>query len=469
MRRHFFILLAAALLAGGPAMARGATPPAPCAVSSETARGADAGATATPAETGPIHLSLDEAVAAAIASNPGLRALLHRSAAAERSAKAAGRTRWGQLDAFFNYTRYNDDWIVRPMSREMFEEVGGFAGLPWDRNQRHYGLTFQIPLYMGGQLSNGIEVRRLEAKKSMALLEGSRWQVRFNAVSLYTGIQTLDAMGDAVDDLIHSLERTKQRLDIMVETGKRPKLDRLKVLEELEDARAQRASIQADRVRVSSLLLALMGKDPSGQVVADPLPDRIPAASLTPPELRKAAVQSSTILRARFTAEQGERGVRVATASFIPKVVASGNVVQNAAPSLDNPLDTWQVSVGVVVPIFHGTSRFEELAAAKENRSAARNALVQARVDTLARLEEAMARFHAAAAELRAARARVAAGDEAARIEQIRYDTGAGTVEDLLRAQSRKENARASRAKALGALLTAAERINSIVEKEAVK
>ena len=175
------------------------------------------------------------------------------------------------------------------------------------------------------------------------------------------------------------------------------------------------------------------------------------------------------MLRARFATEQGERNVRVTTSSFIPKIVASGNLTQNAAPSVADPLDTWQVSVGVVVPIFHGTSPFEELAAAKENRSAAQEALVQTQADIMARLEEALARLDAARAEIRAAHARVAAGDEAARIEQIRYDTGAGTIEDLLRAHSRKQNAQASLAKAIGAIVTAAERINSIVEKEAVK
>ncbi|HHQ48092.1 MAG TPA: TolC family protein [Acidobacteria bacterium] len=468
MATRIIALTAAALTAlilAVPAPAQQEKPPG-AAPEGATVQGTDL----VPAEpAGPLHLSLDEAVAQALEANPGLRALAHRSAAAERSARAAARTRWGQLDAFFNYTRYNDDWIVRPMSQQMFEEASGFADLPWDRNQRHYGLTFQIPLYMGGELTHGIQVRQLEADKTAALLRGSHWQVRFNAVSLYAGIQTLDAMGDALDELIRSLETTRQRLNLMVETGKRPELDRLKVIEELEDARAQRASIRADRVKVAALLLALMGRDPSGEVVTDPLPDRIPEAMMTRQELRAAVQESSAILQARFTAEQSEHGVRVAASSFIPKVVARGNLTQNAAPSLDDPLDTWQVSVGVVVPIFHGTSRFEELAAAKEQRSAAQEKLVQTQMEAGARLEEALARFDSARAELRAARARVTAGTEAARIEQIRYDTGAGTIEDLLRAQSRQQSARASLARALGTVVTAAQRINSIVEKEALR
>ena len=58
------------------------------------------------------------------------------------------------------------------------------------------------------------------------------------------------------------------------------------------------------------------------------------------------------------------------------------------------------------------------------------------------------------------------AGTEAARIEQVRYDTGAGTIEDLLRARSRAEGARAALASARANLVISAARINTIAEKE---
>jgi len=469
MTRRILTVVAAILLCSGP-MARAQEANKPAATNTETATTSNVQAeTPTPpAETGPLHLSLEQAVTGVMEANPGLKALGHRSAAAAKNASAAGRKRWGNLDAFFTYTRFNDDWIVRPMSRELFLK-GGFEGLPWDRNQRHYGLTYSIPLYLGGQLSNNIKIAGFESKKAEALVEGTRWQLRFNATSLYTAAQTLDRVEGSLGELIKSLKKTKERLDLMVESGKRPEVDRLKVVEQLEDARAQRESVRADRTKVGALLLALMGKDPSLGIVVDPLPEHTPGPTMTPKELRTAALESSTIRRARFTYNESKSQVKVRTASFIPKIFASGNVIQNAAPSVDDPLDTWQVSVGVVVPILHGTSRFEELAAAKEQRSAAEASVMNTELKVQSQLEEAMARFRAAQAELRAARARVAAGTEAARIEQIRYDTGAGTIEDLLRAQARQQAAEASLARAHGGLITAAERINSIVEKEAVK
>lgn len=452
-----FLLVVISLTLGSAAAAQ--TAPAP------TPRPAEA---ASHTASKPLHLALSEAVSRALEANPALKALHHRTVAAVRTARAASRVRWGTIDAVASYSRFNDDWMVRPMSEELFTK-GGFTGLPWDRNQTHFGVTFQIPLYLGGTLTNGIKIAQFKSEQTATLLTGSRWQIRFNATSLYTAAQSLDAVGEALDELIASLEKTRERLDLMVKEGKRPELDRLKVLEQYQDAVAQREAVAADRTKVASLLLALMGENPGRQLDVDPLPDRIPALHQDTASLIDDLLHVSAIRRARLAVDMASSSEKIARGAFLPRVVASGNYMQNNAPSIGNALDTWQFSVGVRLPLFAGGSRFERLGAAKENRHAALMSLKNTQLEVEARLRDALARFAAAQARLKAARARVAAGTEAARIEQIRYDTGAGTIEDLLRADARSEEAKASLARARAGILQAAERINAIVEKEAVK
>ncbi|NOZ77619.1 MAG: TolC family protein [Acidobacteria bacterium] len=452
-----FLLAVISLMLGSAATAQTAPAPLPrpAEVASHTA-------------AKPLHLTLSGAVSRALEANPALRALHHRTAAAAKTARAASLARWGAIDAVASYSRFNDDWMVRPMSEELFAR-GGFTGLPWDRNQMHYGVTFEVPLYLGGTLTNGIKIARLKSEQTAALVTGSRWQVRFNATSLYTAAQSLDAVGAALDELIASLEKTRERLDLMVKEGKRPELDRLKVLEQYQDAVAQREAVAADRTRVASLLLALMGENPARQLEVDPLPDRVPALHRDAATLIDDLSHVSAIRRARLAVEMASSSEKIARGAFLPRVIASGNYMQNNAPSINNALDTWQFSVGVRLPLFAGGSRFERLGAAKENRSAALMSLKNTRLEVQARLRDALARFAAAQAQLTAARARVAAGSEAARIEQIRYNTGAGTIEDLLRADARREGAQAYLARARAGILQAAQRINAIVEEEAVK
>ncbi len=420
-----------------------------------------------PPPQAPLRLTLQEAVTMAVAGSPGLAAVAHRASGAAEDAKAAARARWGELDAVARYSRFNDDQILRPISRELLSK--GFAGLPFDRNQLHYGAQLEVPLYVGGTLSARIAVARLEREKAAALAEGTRWQVRFNATSLYAAAAGLDASMNALDRLVGALESTESRLDIAVKAGKRPELDRLKVTEELEDARARRAAAGADRDRVGALLAALLGREPGTVLELAPLPAEALRTTMSPDELRALVDGTTAVRQARLAAEQADRGVAIATGAFLPRVALRANVMENTAPSLSSPLETWEVSAGVVVPLFAGGARFSRLAGAKEQRRAAASALDAVRLRALADLEAALSDLSAAQAQLASGEARVASGAEAARIEQIRYDNGAGTVEDLLRARAREESARAALAGARSAAVTAAERVNSIVEKEAVQ
>ena len=104
----------------------------------------------------PIHLTLAQAIDEAFQMNPGLKAAGHQSRAAEGDASAAARSRWGGLNAVGSYSYLNDDQIIRPMSSELL--ANGFAGAPWDRSQAHYGVSYEIPLYLGGRLNNQIQI-----------------------------------------------------------------------------------------------------------------------------------------------------------------------------------------------------------------------------------------------------------------------------------------------------------------------
>lgn len=411
-----------------------------------------------------LHLTLAQAIDEALRANPGLRGSGHQTRAAENEASAASRSRWGGLNAVGSYSYLNDDQIIRPMSSELL--AGGFAGAPWDRSQAHYGVSYELPLYLGGKLNNQIQIARLEARKSAELLEGSRWQVRFNVISLYSTAQALDQAEAALDGQIAALTQTKTNLDEMVSLGKRPDVDRLKVVEDLEAAKSDRAGVGADRRRIAALLLSVLGRDPAGDVTVDgqlATPAPIDNAS----SLLPGVVNNNSVIRtANLSAEQASRGVKVARSEFLPKVYAGANYLENTGTTIHRDEETWGATVSVSLPLFEWGSRFSKLKAARARQDAAMEALRQTQLQTEAAWQDALAKFTAAQTNADAAEARVAAGTEAARIEQVRYDTGASTIEDLLRARSREEAARAALASARANLVISAARINTIAEKE---
>lgn len=422
---------------------------------------------AEPASPPPAsHLTLAEAISEALRANPGLKGLAHRTEAARHNAAAASGAHWGELNLVGNLSRLNDNQILRPMSAELLGT--GIPGLPFDREQLHYGAVYELPLYVGGRLVNQTRIARLEAQKSELLLEGTRWQVRFNAVSLYAAAQALDGMHASLDEQIAALEKMRARLDETVSLGKRPELDRLKAVEELTGAQAQRADLEAERVRVAGLLLALLGRDPAGSLTVDPLPELPATATPELEDLPSRLAANTTVHAARIESEQADRSVNSARGAFMPRVSIGANYLENTGTTINRSLETWGVSLGVSLPVFDGNARRQRLAAAREQRLAAQEALAQAELKTAAALQDGLARLEAARTSLAAAQARVAAGSEAARIEQVRYDTGADTIENLLRALAREQGAKAALAAARASLITAGERINSIVEKEII-
>ena len=410
------------------------------------------------------HLTLQQAIAEAMGSNPGLKAAGHQQRAAADDANAASRSRWGSLNAVGAYSYLNDDQAIRPVSSEML--AGGVASAPWDRSQAHYGVSYDIPLYLGGKLSNQIQIAKLEARKAAELLTGTRWQVRFNVISLYSTAQALKQAAAALDGQLAALTQTKTNLDEMVDAGKRPNVDRLKVIEDLEAAKSNRAAVGADQRRVTALLLSVLGRDPAGELMLDPQTD--PPVGFVR-QASSGVVDSNSIIRAAsLTAEQAARGVNVAKSEFRPKIVASANVLENVGLRTDRNEESWGASVMLVFPLFDGGSRSAKLSAARAREAAAAESLRQVKLQTDAVMQDALAKFAAARTDLEATRARVAAGKEAARIEQTRYDTGAGTIEDLLRARSREEAAHSALAMARANLIISAERINTITEQKII-
>jgi len=430
-----------------------------------TVSAAVAGAAETP--TGSIPLTLDQAINTALHQSPTVQTVTWKASAAHDQASAANRTRWGTLQAVASMSRFDEDRLLVPMSSQLLAD--GLPNAPFDRDQMHYGLTYQVPLYLGGRLSAGVEIAKFEADKTEALRRGTRWQVRFNVVSLYAGVQTLDGAIASAGELVKTLEAVQERLDLMVETGKRPELDLLKVEDQLAEAQAQLAALQAQRTKVASLLLSLLGQEPTQPLTVTPLTDFDPQLSVSTDSLMTLALASSPIQEAELASRQAGSSVKAARADFLPRIVGQAEYMAHHAGSVDGDRTTWQLSVGVKLPVFTGTSRFAALSAAKADRYAADERLKLTRLHRQAELEDALAQLQATRAGLAAARARVSSATEAARSEQIRYDTGASTIEDLLRARTREQAAHTAMAQTTGELRIAAEQINAVVETEVIR
>ena len=422
---------------------------------------------AAPAQGDTVRIGLDEAIARALHDNPGLQAAGQQVRASDRAAAAAFRQHFGDLEAVAWTSRYDDAQLLRPMSQDLL--AGGFASLPFAQDQLHYGLTFELPLFVGGKLLALSHLARLKADEAGALLEGTRWQVRANVTTTYATTQALTAATRAYGDEVASLEQTHARVDLMVRIGKRPEVDLLEITDALEEARAQLADARAERTHVRALLLALLNYPPDQAFEFDSLPDRLPALPADTVDWDALVLAAAPVATAELRVRQATSGKHVARAALLPKLSVRGNLLENAGSGVPGSQETWELTLQASIPVFTGGRRVADYQSAAAAERAAALALRQTLLQQQAEIRGALARFRAAQDALDAAGKRLAAADEAARIEGVRYDNGAGTVEDLLRARAPAAAAEAFLAKSKGDVLGTAAQINALVEQEIVR
>jgi len=421
----------------------------------------------TTARRDTLHLGMADAIARALDANPGVRAAAERARSADRAATAASRRHFGDVEAVAWTSRYRDAQILRPISRSLM--TNGLDGLPFAQDQVHYGLTFELPLFVGGKLLAGSHLARLKADEAGALLGGTRWEIQANVTTLYASAQALAVVTDAYRENVVSLEETGRRLRLMVDQGKRPEVDLLKATEAMEEARAQLADAQAELIHVGSLLGALLDYPADRALDLDPLPDRVPTLSGDTTDWRGLTERASTVVAAELHARQAESYRSVVRSEFLPALSLRGNVLGHAASSVAGSQETWELTLAASIPLFTGGRRVAEYQSAAAGVRAAELALRQTRLQQQADIQGALARLRAAETSLDAANRRVEAAVEAARIEGLRYDNGAGTIEDLLRARTRAAAAEAALARSKGDVLGTAAQINALVEEEIVR
>ena len=416
----------------------------------------------------PDALTLEAAVQEALQANPGIQAIMHDAAAALRRVDASRGQRYGELDALLTAQHFSYPQLLQPLAGPVTPAAIG--SLPFAQDQLHVGGIYTYPLYVGGRIVNQIRIAELGADKGNALLTGTRSDVTYNVTALFVQAQALEAQADALQREIDSLEVTRQNLELALKIGRAPEVDLLKVLDRISEAEAARMNTLAQRQRLLAALMSLLGRDPAQTPTLAPLPDHLPELAVGKQEMRSSAIRRSSVRAAELSAAQGERQIGVARSALGPTVSVQASYLQNAdLSSLDISDDTWSIGVQVAAPIFDGGSRRADLSRSREEARALQQRAVAARLEAIADLEGALASWQSAQDQLRAADAQYNSAHEVARIEQVRFDTGAGDIEDLLRARSRETAAQSTQIAARAQIIVSGAQINRATESEAAR
>ena len=408
-------------------------------------------AVVAPAAPAATPLTMAEAESRAEAGNPRLFSLqLEVEAAARRQSQARAR-HFGQVDGIASYNHYESSRLVRPISIDLFVDPAlGMAQLPWDDDQTHYGLAFQLPLLAGGALHEGDRTAALARSAAEKNALFAREEVRTSVRGAYRGALLARHALAAARQYEEALVKDEGDARLKVSLGAAAPVDAAKLTYALRGAEAQVAEVAAQERTAQAYLAALMGEAPpaDGWNLAD-VPDEPQAAEPAGERgLRSAAAPDDALARAlagradlaavRDATLVSESRKRLAKSSFGPRLALEGNAFWNRAPSVRGALDTHEVALTLRLPIFDGFGRIHAVREADANLAAARERERGKELEVATQVVEARGRIEAARAQLAAGRAQRDLGHEVARVERLRLDQGTGKVEDYLSARTQE-------------------------------
>lgn len=400
-------------------------------------------------------LSLQQATERALAGNPRLLAAkLDTVAAHQRTLQSVAR-RWGDLDLVGQYNHFNDNRILRPMAKELLP----ITVMPFDRNQTHYGLSWQIPLLAGGALREGDQITRLsqDASEQMALFTAA--ETRYNVRAAYRNALVLHHAAAAATAFENALVEDRRQARLLVDTGRWAALDAAKVDYAFQDAQSRRAGLQAQEANAQAVLATLMGQDPPAEPFLLQDLEQVPdTPGSGPADPRQRALNNRMDLKAiHASTTMAERKKAQTQWSFGPSLGLSGNYLKNEAPSVNGSYDTHEFTLSLKLSIFDGGRRLHALSEARANLAAARQRERAKALEVAAQVEDALARQRSAQALFEAGRSQRRLGAEVARIEHLKLEQGSGRVEDYLAAKAQELGGETAYWQGLYALQTAAD------------
>jgi outer membrane protein len=389
---------------------------------------------------GQQHLTLDDAVARALAHNPAVEA--SQASVGEASARI-GQARSGylpKLDLVEGAQRGNAP--VFAFSTLLSARQFAASDFAIDSLNRPAAITaYQTSLAVEQPIFDGFRtrsaVRAAEIGRDMALA-GDR-QTR-QALALATtrayGQVLLGAAGRrAADAAVRAAEEDVKRAERRRDAGMVSEADVLALQVQLARMRERLIQATSDEQVARAEL---------NQAMAEPLDqqfelDEPPSGDATVPaegDLEREALSARPELQAaRLQQELAAEDRKTARAAFLPQVSLQGVFNLNGASgSFTTQPSAWLVGVQARWNLFSGLSdvaRLRETGFAADRASAEHNRLENAvRVEVRA----AAARVQSAAARVKVGQAAVMQAQESQRIIRDRYDAGLVSVNDVLRA-----------------------------------
>ena len=377
-------------------------------------------------------ITLEQAEELAIKNYPKVQEFQYLSSSSQREAEAVKRERFGTLNLISSYTTYNKNFSFVPLYF-----MPSLKHPPYfDSRKLVYGISYTVPLYLGGTISKSVEINKLKSELYSNLKRETEWQLKFNVDSIYLNYLKLKAVEEALLQYEKSLKKLKEDVSAGVKAGKFAKVDLLKVDYSLKDVEAQIEETRKNEDTLKTALETLTGikvdRIEPYNVLYRPI-------NLNPEKLYRTALQNNNLLKTKKTkVKVGRKSEELVEARYGLKVSIDGIYTRNYGFDTGKNVGIGSLSVNLSYPLFEWNRKKEELMAKKLERLSAERELKEAELQLKRDITKAVNSLKAIQSNIEAYRRKLAYAKEVERVEQLKYESGKGDMDHLLLAKAHR-------------------------------
>jgi outer membrane protein TolC len=343
--------------------------------------------------------------------------------------------KFGELNVVGDYTHYNIERTLAPLVPSTIA-----SGEPVTTSKDIFtaGLRYTVPLFTGFAQTRAVEIESIASQMSQAKVKLSMEQLVYNIRSLYLSILAQKEILKAQHTYTNALVKLNKQIAYEVKLGKKAKIDRLKSLADVEAAKTKEEILLSNIETTKATLSALVGKKVKN---IHPLQIKVTKPHYSVMRLYNKASRLAKIEVEEMALKKAQKMIDKTNASKLPQVNLAAYAGKNYGEDLatddwDNET-LWQVGVNVSYNLVDFGKRDIATQKAKIAKMQATFNKEQTLLDLKKLLTQGVEKVKQNYAEYKGNLAQHRLSREAQKIEQVRYNNDAATLNDLLLAQGK--------------------------------
>lgn len=391
-------------------------------------------------QTSSAPLSLSDAVAKALESNPQTKTGDAGEKLADAVFREAKGARYPVLQFTQSGTRSNNPVFVfgSLLEQGRFTSANfalGALNNPSPLNNFRTAFGAQVPIFDQRQTSSRIAKASLAKEQSRIQSEGIRQRLRFEVVRAYYGVTLAREQVKVAEKAVASAEANRNRAKDLTDVGMTTESDLLAAEVELASAQQQLIEAQSGLVVAKARLNLLIGGGVTEEHnYTDEMRERFFAAASGDALVASALAERPDMQIAEIELRKSSEQLKGAEGQWLPRVDAFGNYGYSSHNLSDGSSD-YTLGVSVSFNIFDAgrRARIDQARAARSMSESGKQTLeLQVRLEVL-RAEQDLG---TAQAKIKVLIKSVARADEALRIVKERYRFGLTQFTEVLRAEA---------------------------------